>query len=191
MQVPMEISFRGVRRTAELDRLIQKKAAHLDKVCKTLISCRLAVEQPQAHQQNGNPYRVRLDLRVPPGHELVVRSKPREHPMHEDLHAVVTETFDAAERQLRKLVEQMHGRVKAHPDQQTGAFVTRIFRDQGYGFIRGLDGTDYYFHRNSVLHNGFDRLDVGTGVSFVAETGQEGPQASTVEIVDKPGGHGG
>jgi cold shock CspA family protein len=67
------------------------------------------------------------------------------------------------------------------------AYVTKLFRDKGYGFIETFEGRELYFHRNSVLHNDFNRLDVGTGVRFVAAEGDDGPQASTIQIVDKPG----
>src|SRR6056297_2675057 len=129
MEVPIEIAFRDVNRTPELDRLIEKKAARLDRVCNNLISCRVAVEQPQKHQRKGNPYRVRVELHVPPKHELVVKSKPREHPMHEGLHAVITETFDAAERRLLKLMDKLEGQVKRHPAQEPTAFVKTVFKD--------------------------------------------------------------
>lgn len=189
MQIPLELSFRNVERTAELERIIQNKAARLDRVCPTLTSCRIAVEKPQESQRSGNPFRVRIDMRVPPGHELVVKNKPRENPIHEGVHAVLNDTFNAAERRLRKLVDQMQGKVKSHPDQEPTAFVTKVFRSKGYGFVRGIDGSEYYFHRNSVLHDDFDRLEPGTGVTMVPEMGEKGPQASSVEIVDKPGGN--
>ena len=38
-----------------------------------------------------------------------------------------------------------------------------------------------------MLHDGFDRLEIGTAVRFEQEEGEKGPQASTVQIVDKPG----
>ena len=45
--------------------------------------------------------------------------------------------------------------------------------------------------RNSLivqaLNDDFDRLEPGTGVRYVEEAGAKGPQASTVQIVDKPG----
>ncbi len=67
--------------------------------------------------------------------------------------------------------------------------VVRLFREEGYGFLRALDGREIYFHRNAVLNDDFDRLVVGAGVRFDEGLGEEGPQASTVQIVDKPGGH--
>ncbi len=186
MQIPMELTFRNVEKTAEIERLIDEKTQSLNRLNESLVSCRVAVERPQEHQRNGNPYRVRIDLRMPPGHELVVESKPRQHPMHESLHAVLTDTFAAAERRLRRLTERMQGKVKRHPAQEMDGVIDRIFIENGYGFIRGLEGTEYYFHRNSVVHDDFERLKPGTGVRLVAEPGEKGLQASTVEIVDKP-----
>jgi cold shock CspA family protein len=189
MDIPLEVSFRDVERTPEIERLINKRAAQLERKCKALKSCRIAVEQPQKHQRKGNPYRVRIDMHVPPGHELVVKNKPRENPKHEGLHAVITDTFDSAERALLRQMDKMKRDTKKHPDQEPVAFVDRVFKDRGYGFIRAIDGTEYYFHQNSVLNNDFERIEPGTGVNFVPEQGEKGPQASSLKIVDKPGGH--
>jgi cold shock CspA family protein/ribosome-associated translation inhibitor RaiA len=186
MEVPMEIVFRDVERTPEIDRLIEKKVARLDRVCNNLISCRIAIEQPQKHQRQGNPYRVRIEMRIPPKHELVVKNTPGEKPMHEGLHAVITDAFESAERSLLKQMDKLERQTKKHPAQEPTAFIEKLFKDEGYGFIRNLqDGMEYYFHRNSVLHNNFDRLEKGTGVHFAPESGDKGPQASSVEIVDK------
>ena len=43
-----------------------------------------------------------------------------------------------------------------------------------------------YFHRNAVLDPpGFEKLTVGARVRFAEEQGFEGPQASTVNLVEK------
>ena len=65
--------------------------------------------------------------------------------------------------------------------------VNKLMPDESYGFLKTLDGREIYFHRNSVLHEGFDRLKVGTEVNFVEEEGKEGPQASTVKITGMHG----
>ncbi len=51
--------------------------------------------------------------------------------------------------------------------------------------MRTADERDIYFHRNSVLDDGFDKLEVGTRVTFSEEQGIKGPQASTVRLVGK------
>jgi cold shock CspA family protein/ribosome-associated translation inhibitor RaiA len=187
MQIPLELTFRGVEKTEAIERYIRERAQKLDQLCDHIVSCRVTVERPQQHQRAGSPFRVRLDVRVPPGHELVVRRESTEGDIHDSLRQVLREAFDAMRRQLRGLTERQRGDVKAHWAEEETGIVVRVFREEGYGFVRTPDGDEVYFHRNSVLRDGFDRLDVGTGVRLAVEDGEEGLQASTVEIIDKPG----
>lgn len=187
MKVPLEITFRDVEKTTELETLIGEKAARLDRFANNLISVHVAVERPQKYQQFGNPYRVRIRMRMPPGQELIIRREPGEGDMHDPLTVVLKAAFHAAERKLSEMTAREHGQTKLHAAQQPSAYVVRLFRVAGYGFIMTPEGQEYYFHRNSVLNDDFERLTIGTGVSFEAEQGEKGPQASTVRIVDKPG----
>ena len=106
MQLPVEISYRGVEKSDELDRLIRSKAARLDRFCDRISRCDVAVERPNDSQQSGNPFRVRIDLTVPPGHELVADERQGEHEMHEPLSKVINDAFKTMERQLKDLVEK-------------------------------------------------------------------------------------
>ncbi len=187
MKIPLEIAFKGIPHTDEIEALIREEADKLDRVCSYMMSCRVVVEKRQQHQEVGNPYRVRIDMTVPPGHELVIRREPSQGDMHDPLPIVIKHAFTAAARQLRKLVEEQRGAVKTHPEQQVTAVVHKLFPDEGYGFLRTVDTQEeIYFHRNSVLHHDFDRLAIGMGVRYTAETGEKGLQATSVQIVDKP-----
>jgi cold shock CspA family protein/ribosome-associated translation inhibitor RaiA len=187
MQVPLTVTFRNVNKNAAIEDLIRNQAAKLERVCDHIVSCRVAVEKPQEHQKSGNPFRVRIDVTVPPEHELVVTREAGEGDLHEQLRTVIRDAFGAMRRRLRKLVEKQHGDVKTHPAQDVGGLVTRLFREQGYGFIKSMDGQEVYFHKNSLLGSDFDRLEIGTGVQWHEEQGENGPQASTVRIIDKRG----
>lgn len=189
LKIPPEITYRGVEKTNAIDTLIHEKIEKLEEVCDYINSCQIVIEKPHDRPSSGSPYRVRLDITVPPGHELVAESNPAENTQYAPLDAVVRDAFDAAVRQLKKLTRKQResDRAKTAEGQETTALVTRIFKDQGYGFIKTLEGREVYFHRNSVLHNDFDRIEVGTGVHFFEQQGEQGPQASTVKIVDKPG----
>lgn len=186
MQVQPEITYKDVEKTAYVEELINRKIAKLEQVCNYLISCRVAVEQPHKHQRTGNPYRVRIDVKVPPDHELVVKRISTEGEREEPLPATLRRAFDAMERQLNELVERQRAEVKKHPETEVTALVEKLFPEEGYGFLRTLDGRQVYFHRNSVLHGEFERLEAGTGVRFSEEMGENGPQATTVEIENKP-----
>jgi cold shock CspA family protein/ribosome-associated translation inhibitor RaiA len=187
MKIPLEIAFKGIPHTDEIEALVREEAAKLDRVCDYIMSCRVIVEKRQEHQDVGHPYRVRIHLTVPPGHELVIRREPSGGDMHDPLDVVIKRAFAAAARQLRKLAEQQRGGIKTHPDQQVMAVVHRLYPEQGYGFLRTVDTQqEIYFHRNSVLHHEFDRLRVGMGVRYTAEQGEKGLQATTVQVIDKP-----
>jgi hypothetical protein len=109
MEVPiLQVSFRDVppARQPEVEERVRRRAEKLEQYCDRLTSCRVAIERPHKAESNGNPYRVRIDLTVPPGHELVVRKEPGDNEMHADLVTVVNGAFDAAERVLGELSER-------------------------------------------------------------------------------------
>lgn len=186
MKVPLEITYRGVPKTDALEKLIRQKADKLDRICEYLTSCRVVLEKPHEHQRSGQPFRVRIEMQVPPGHDLVVRRESTEGNMHDDLPVILRDAFNVAQRRLKKVMAQQRGETKRHPEQETMAFVNRLFHEEGYGFLKTLDGREIYFHKNSVVHDEFDQLDIGMGVRFSEVAGEEGPQASTVQIVDRP-----
>jgi len=186
MIVPPEIVYRGIEKTEAMETLIQEDIQRLERYCDHINSCRVAVESRHQHQHSGQPYRIRIDMRVPPGHEVVASKDSSEGDIHDPLETVIKEAFDAAERQLKKITGKQRGETKQHPEQRLDGLVSKIFRDEGYGFIQSLDGREIYFHRNSLLNHDFERLHTGTGVRYAEEQGEEGPQASTVHIVDKP-----
>jgi cold shock CspA family protein len=188
MQITPDVTYRNVPKTDAIESLVQEKIGKLEQFCDYMNSCRVAVEKVHDHPNSGSPYRVRIDMTIPPSHELVVSRNPGEGNQYEPLETVIRDAFDAARRQLVELVERQRDEVKEHPQQEMQAVVTKLFKEDGYGFLKTIDtGREIYFHKNSVTHHDFDRLEVGTGVHFAEGQGQMGPQATTVQIVNKPG----
>ncbi|MCA1991723.1 MAG: cold shock domain-containing protein [Coleofasciculus sp. S288] len=176
----------SLEKTDDIEALVHEKVAKLEKFSDRLNSCRVAIEKIHDRPSSGSPYRVRIDMTVP-GQELVADSSPGEGIQYTALEVVIRDAFDAARRQLQEITQRQRREVKSHPAQEMTAIVSKLFRDEGFGFIKTFDDREVYFHRNSVLHDDFDRLEIGVGVHFFLEDGVEGPQASTVKIVDKPG----
>lgn len=58
--------------------------------------------------------------------------------------------------------------------------VVRVVRDKGFGFIRGNDNIERFFHRSAVQGGGFDNLTEGQAVTFDHENGTKGPRATNV-----------
>ncbi len=188
MKVPVEITYRNIEKTQAIDNLVREKIAKLEQFCNHITSCRVAVEKINDRPSSGSPYRVRFDITVPPSHEIAAVRNPGEGDQYDELGTVIRSAYEAARRQVVELTERQNKKVKHHPEQAMGAVVSKLFPEEGYGFIKSLDsGQEIYFHRNSVLGDRFDELKEGAGVHFSEENGEKGPQASTVHIVNKPG----
>jgi cold shock CspA family protein len=185
MDHPIEVTFRNMPRFEAIETVVRREAAKLERYSRKVVGCRVAIERPQRFQRRGNAYRVRIFLTAASRRPIVVSRDPLDSDMHEDLRTIVIGSFKAARRQLQSMVEQQRGDKK--PPQEPRALVVRLFSEAGYGFLRTSDGQELYFHRHSVLHGDFERLAVGTEVRFEDSEGEEGPQASTVQIVNKPG----
>lgn len=182
MQIPVEITFRGMPRWEKADTEVRAHAAELERFFDRITSCRVLIEAPHQHQQKGQLYHVRVDLTVP-GREIVVKRDPSEHRPHEDLYLAIRDAFRAARRQLQDYVRERRGLVKAHDTPPHGK-VSKLFPQEGYGFVETADGEEIYFHRNSVLDD-FADLEIGSEVRFTEEEGERGPQATSLRLVGR------
>ena len=204
MEIPLKITFRDIPPSQAIEDTIREKAAKLEAFFDGITSCRVIVEAPHRHHHKGKAYQVRIDMTVP-GSELVINRAPKRleaakvsdpeeleknlaeshepgrHGAHEDVYVAIRDAFEAAERKLQDYARKRRGKVKRH-EAEPYATVNKLFADEGYGFLLTPDGREVYFHRNSVLEPGFDRLSVGTPVRFTEEQGAMGPQASTVHV---------
>ena len=186
MQVTPEIKFHGIERSQWVEDYIGERVRRLERFAEGITSCHVTLAQEQASHNKGNRYSVMVEVRLPPHNDLAVRKMKDVRDMPTQLPALINLAFGAVERQLKRAAALRRGEEKRHDGQPHG-MVEKLF-PEGYGFIRTLgDDRQYYFHRNSVLHDDFERLVVGTEVRFSAEEGDKGPQASSVQIVSRPG----
>ena len=190
MKVPAEITYRNLEKTDAIDNLIQEKIAKLEQFCDYMNSCHVVVEKAHENPSSGSPYRVSIDITIPHGREIAVVENPDTGKQYPPLEAVIRDAFEAARRQVVSLSNEQQQVRKTHPEQRMDAVVTKLFKEAGYGFIKAVDtGLEVYFHRNSVINNDFERIEVGTGVRYKYIEGEMGPQATTVQILDKQGSH--
>ena len=177
MQLPLQITARGVAVTPAIEADLWMAVHKLDSLYHRIMSCRVLLETVNRYGTGERiRYNVRIDLTLPGG-ELVVTRHP-----HEDLWTAVQRAFAAAQRRLQDYARRRRGEVKRHRRARR-ARVTQLFPYEGYGFLEASDGREIYFHRNSVPWGGFGRLEVGRVVRYAEEEGQKGPQASRVALV--------
>jgi len=180
MQRVLQLSWRNITPSEAIEAHVREEVARLERFYGRITGCVVTLDAPSRHHRHGaEMYRVRIELSVPGGTLVVARDRARNH-AHADLYLAVRNAFREAKRQLQDHVRKIDARVKAHAEPPRGV-VTVLMPD--HGFLRTPDGRQVYFHERSVLRSAFPRLHVGDTVRFAEEAGEEGPQASTVELL--------
>ncbi len=198
MLLPIQVTFRNIEDHVGLEDYVQKEAAKLERFYSRISSCRVVVERPQ-RATSSKLYHVRIDLGVP-NEELVVKHVPSLHGALQDLQTqksrreaksvlahrnakrAIHQAFQEICRQLQDYARRQSGAVKGKQRMQEGV-VQEILPEEGYGFLETADGRAVYFHQASVLDGHFPLLRIGTRVKFTEESGDKGPQASTLKII--------
>ena len=185
MNQPVEIIFRNAERSDAVEAAVRERAQSLARLHDRMQHCRIVIEMTHRRMPKGRQYRARIDLKLP-GRNLVVGRASASSPGHADAYQAVRHAFDAAERRLQDFSHRRRGEVKTHEAPPHGE-VARLFPDEGYGFIRMADGQEVYFHRNAVVNDGFEKLEIGAEVRVNVHDGEsdKGPQAGTVRPVGR------
>jgi CspA family cold shock protein len=58
--------------------------------------------------------------------------------------------------------------------------IKKMVRDRGFGFIRGDDGKEVFFHRSGLNAADYDGLSEGDNVEYVVQEGPRGARAENV-----------
>jgi cold shock CspA family protein len=179
METVPQIDFQGMEASAEVRDKIAHHLARLEERYGRITACRIAVKAPSGHRHTGGPYEIKIHMSLPDEREVAVEHTPHLDERFQDFDFALNDAFNRAGRQLQDQVRLMRGKVKQHAAAETGV-IRKLMLEEGYGFLESADGREIYFHRNSVVEPGFDRLKAGERVTFTEEEGEQGPQASRV-----------
>jgi ribosomal subunit interface protein len=180
MKITPQIRFRGMEPSPSVEEVIHERIGRLARFDDRITSCNVVVEAPHRHGHRGKIYHVRVDITVP-GREIVAGRESEENHAHEDVYVAIRDSFNAAQRQLEDVARKMSGhRVKPHPETHHGT-VVRLVPEEGFGFISGPDGREFFFRRESMASDSqWETLAVGNEVRFAEHEGEKGPYASAV-----------
>jgi cold shock CspA family protein len=183
MQIPMTVAFEGLEESDAVQKEARDRAADLERFSDRITPCRVVIARPHHHGRQGGVYCVRIDLTVP-GEEIVVNREHRFDERHEDVFVAMRDAFHAARRQLEDHVRRVRGQVKAHGGPARGR-VAKLFPREGYGFISTPEGREVYFQRESIVGGDFEHVRIGDELWFAEESGEKGPQASSVHLAHR------
>jgi cold shock CspA family protein/ribosome-associated translation inhibitor RaiA len=181
MNLPLQVTFRHMDPSPALEARIRDFASRFDKFSEHIMRCHVTVQPLSRRPHQGALYDFGIDITLP-DKEIVMR---RAHPAdqaHESPYVALRDAFRAVRRQLEDYERRRRLDVKSHIGLAAGR-VCELDAEHGFGRIETDDGRLVYFHRNSVLGNRFQELDTGAKVRFAEESGDLGPQASTVHLI--------
>jgi cold shock CspA family protein/ribosome-associated translation inhibitor RaiA len=185
MNKALEISFRNTDRSPAVEEVVKERAQSLTRQCERLMHMRVVIEKVGRHHRKGQLFRTRIEMKLP-RRTVVVGRASESNPAHEDVYVAVRHAFDAAGRRLQDNSRRRRGETKTHDGPPQGKII-RLFPEDGYGFVGLPDGQEIYFHRNSVVGTGFDKLALGDAVRVTVHEleSEKGPQAGTVKPVGR------
>ena len=108
LQVPAQITFRGLAHSESIKEHIQEKVDKIQQFCHNIISCHVVIEFENKNQRRGNLHNTRITVTVP-GKELVTT-----HNEAEDMYVSIRDAFEDITRQLENYVEHTQGQTKNH-----------------------------------------------------------------------------
>ena len=184
MAIPLQISYEDLEPSPTIQARIEREAAKLERFAHQINRCHVTVVGPSGNRRRGDLFTVRIRVTAPGHIDVVADRNPDDDHAHEDVQLAIRDAFNAVRRRLQDRSRRRAGQTKLHAPPPHGR-VSRILRDEGYGFIETSDGQELYFHRNAVVDGGFERLEEGAEVRFVEAAGDKGPQASTVQSIGK------
>lgn len=185
MERPLEIAFHGLDLSPAMEANIRRHVDRLATHYPRLIGCRVSVEARHHQHRTGNIHEVHIVLMMP-GKDIAVTHAPDGRRRHivPDLPGTLNDAFDAAERQLKSLKWERHEETAAPVAHVAPGTVALIEPGADHGFLLTPDGTQLYFHRDSVTNGRFEDLKEGDRVHYVEEAADGGPVAAKVRLAE-------
>lgn len=111
MTFPLQVSFQQMGVSPALRDRIGELAARLERFSPNILHCRVRVERPPQHKQQGALHHIRIDIAVPDGQIIIRHSHSGDH-AHESAYVALRDAFNAARRQLESYERKRRGEVK-------------------------------------------------------------------------------
>jgi len=108
MQVPWEITFRGMPPSPSVEAAAAGGAGRLGRVYDRIQHCRVWIDLPHRHRRRGLRFQVKISLAVPDAESVVSCDE------NSDVYVALADAFVAARRQLQDHARIRRGDVKHH-----------------------------------------------------------------------------
>lgn len=181
-ELPFQITFRDFKESDAVWISVQNRIEKLQHFFEGIIRCEVTLSCPHRHRHADRLFNIKIHIAIP-GDDIIVNRNPSQDESHTDIYVAIRDSFDAAERILQDKVRKFRNMTKVHSSPYSEGKISRIFFNEGYGFVLATDGRECYFGEKSLLNTDFGHLEVGQKVRFVEESGEKGPQVTSMALL--------
>jgi ribosome-associated translation inhibitor RaiA/cold shock CspA family protein len=184
MQKPLQITFKNLDKSEHIENMIRERIDRLDQLYPRLIGCRVVLERPAGSATAKASLGIAIELDVPGRPKIVAKREDERRDAKGDSLKLISQAFDAAQRQLEDLARVASRDVKAHENAGETGCIMQVEKLEDHGFVELAQGESLYFSREAVIDNRFDDLKPGmvVHVTRASRNGSMGPQASAIRL---------
>lgn len=181
--IPFKITFLDFPESDVVWIAVQKRIEKLEHFFSRIIRCEVAIFLPHRHRHSDRLYHIQIRIFLP-GDDVIITRKPVQNEAHRNIYVAIRDSFNAAERLLREKIKIVRHENKLHhqENRQIGK-ITKLFFNDGYGFLTTFDGNEFYFDKNCLLNKKFEQLEIGQKARFLDELGEKGPQVTSMAMI--------
>ena len=124
---PISVVFRHIDASTSIQDDVHQKALKLARFSDEIMHCQVIVEKHHNHQQAGNLYHVRIDLKTANA-LLVVDREPNKHTEHKDVYVAIRDAFAAIKRQLQNRFRSNKKQAHIHTKYNKNDIIAQVDR---------------------------------------------------------------
>ncbi len=171
----LRIESRNVRMTPRWKQEIEERIAVLQQNGHDdLIHARVTLTKNAHHKKDQRVAEAVIVVTAPGRHTFTARKEDK------TFEEAIRSAFAALTIELSKFREKRAKKEVRLPPIPLRGVISKLFPQEGYGFILQEGGGEVYFHKNALHGLAFEDLEDGLEVAFNIEDGEKGPQATTV-----------
>jgi cold shock CspA family protein/ribosome-associated translation inhibitor RaiA len=140
-----------------------------------LIHGRVTLTKNKHHKKEARVAESLVLVTLPGRHTITARKEEK------TFEEAIRAAFSAVEIELQKYRGKRGAtQVRTEPTTPLRGVISKLFPEEGYGFILQDGGSEVYFHQNALRELNFHDLGDGTDVVINAASGEKGEHATVV-----------
>jgi len=180
----LQIESRNVDMTPRWKMEIEQRMETLQVGHDDVIHGRVTLTKNKHHKKDARVAEALVLVTMPGRHTITARKEEK------TFEEAIRAAFSAVEIELQKYRDKRGATdVRTEPIPPLRGVISKLFPEQGYGFILQEGGGEVYFHKNALRELKFRDLSDGTQVLFNAAPGNKGEHATVVVPPPALGGY--